>query len=243
MITTPKQKEYFQKEKKMLIHICSMIGVLIFLSAAVLIIWTNYRDNMEGTELLLLFGVIVVFFLIVGSLYFNWEQKFKQMVFDNEMLDPNCYDLNEIGYKSFVNELKKERSIYTSPEEDFHVVSLMQEGTPFKVFISRTNSLIAEETSKMNLRCIERENHLEKDLSNDNSIRINLLFVDDFNFNAKALVSLNASNSISSKRYTNIVVDLSEDKLYVPAHFGINNMLRYKKLMNVLDILFYKFVK
>ena len=121
--------------------------------------------------------------------------------------------------------------------------SLIQEGTPFKVFISRTNSLIAEETSKMNLRCIERENHLEKDLSEDSSIRINLLFVDDFNFNAKALVSLNASNSISSKRYTNIIVDLSEDKLYIPAHFGINNMVKYKKLMNVLDILFYKFVK
>ena len=50
-------------------------------------------------------------------------------------------------------------------------------------------------------------------------------------------------NSTVKDRRSEILEDLANDKLYVPAHYGINNMVKYKKLMSILDMLFYRFEK
>jgi hypothetical protein len=243
MIVSSKQREYFYKEQKLFARICTMIGSLIVVSLAILYIWTNHKHKFEGMNIMVLFGVIIIFFLIIGSAFVSWEQKYKKTMFENETLEPNCYDLKEIGYKSFLNELRKTKSIYTAPDDSFHMLSISHEATPFKVFISRTNTLSMEEAGKMNLKCIERENHMEMDLSEDKSVRINLLFVDDFDFSVKTVVSHNATNSLSNKRYTTVVVDLNNEKLYVPSHYGLNNMKKYKRLHSLLSLLFSSFEK
>ena len=243
MIVSSKQKEYFYKEQKLFVRICSMIVSLIVISLFILYIWTNHKHKFEGMDIMVLFGVIIIFFLIIGSAFVTWEQKYRKDMFENESIEPNCYDLKDIGYKAFVNELKKSRSVYTAPDDSFHLLSISQEATPFKVFISRTNIITMEEAGKMNLKCLERENHMEMDLTEDKSVRVNLLFIDDFDYSAKAVVSHNATNSLSNKRYTSVIVDLNNEKLYVPAHYGLNNMRKYKKLHALLSLLLASFEK
>lgn len=243
MIISPKQREYFNKEQKLFGRVCAMVGSLIVVSIIILYVWTNYKDKFEGMEITVLFGAIIIFFLIIGSAFVNWEQKYKRAMFENETIEPNCYDLKDIGFKSFVNELKKTNTLYTSPDDSFFMLSRNHEATPFKVFISRTNAITADDAGKMNLKCIERENHMEVDLSEDKSIRINLLFIDDFDYNAKIVVSHNATNSLSDKRYTTVMVDLNNEKLYVPTHYGLNHMKTYRKLHSLLSLLFTSFEK
>lgn len=243
MIVSSKQKEYFNKEQQLFARICTMVAALIVVSLAILYIWTNHKHKFEGMDIMVLFGAIIIFFLVIGSAFVSWEQKYKKAMFENETIEPNCYDLKNIGYKSFLNELKKSRSIYTAPDDSFHMLSISHEATPFKIFISRTNVLSMEEAGKMNLKCIERENHMETDLSEDKSVRINLLFIDDFDFSAKVAVSHNATNSLSNRRYTTVIVDLNNEKLYVPSHYGLNNMKKYKKLHALLSLLFAPFEK
>ena len=243
MINTPKQRQYYQREKRIFTSICLMLGILVTFSIVFLYVWTNYRKDLSTNGISFLFASIILFFLLAAIIFTSWEQNYRKLIYENESLDPNVFDLHDIGFKSFINDLKQNKSVFTDEKTGFYMLHSIEDGTPFKIFFSRVNTLTVDEVSKMNLKCIERENHMDMDLSQDKSIRINVLFVDDFNFNASNLVSHNATHTLSSKIYTSIVVDLDNEKLYIPAHLGLNGMRIHKKLMNLLGTLFFNNLK
>jgi len=243
MTTTPRQREYYQREKRMFVNICVMVGALIVGSAAILFVWTNYRDNLDGNQIMLLFGAILIFFLLAGSLYMGWEQRYKKMVFDSENIDSNCYEVKEVGYKGFMNQVKTSYAVYSDPNDMFHMITASYEGTPFKIFVSRTNLITADEASKMSLKCIEREEAMEIDLSEDKSYRVNIIFLDEHNISSKELVSKNAAYTLSNDKYTSIVVDISEEKLYIPAHLGLKKMKPYIHMHELIGQLFSSYIK
>lgn len=243
MTTTPRQKEYYQREKKMFVNICVMVGALIIGSAAILFVWTNFKDNLTSNQIMLLFGAILIFFLLAGSLYIGWEQRYKKMVFDSENIEPNCYEVKEVGYKGFLNQIKDSYSIYSEPNGLYHMITASYEKTPFKIFVSRTNMISADEASKMSLKCIEREESMDIDFSEDKSYRLNILFLDEHNVNSKDLVSKNAAYTLSHDKYTSIVVDISEEKLYIPAHLGLKKMKAYAHMHELIGQLFSSYIK
>ena len=243
MTTTPRQKGYYQREKKMFVNICVMLGALIVGSAAILFVWTNFKDNLNGNQIMLLFGGILIFFLLAGSLYMGWEQRYRQMVFDSENIEPNCYDVKEVGYKGFLNQVKGTHSVYSDPNELYHMITASYGGSSFKIFVSRTNMITADEASKMSLKCIEREEAMDVDLSQDKSYRVNIIFLDEYNISAKDLVSKNAAYTLAHDKYTSIIVDISEEKLYIPAHLGLKKMKPYVHMHDLLGKLFENYTK
>ena len=207
---------------------------LLELFCLFIIIFSILLVGMLSALMFLQFNFKMLFLLIL-ILIFDYYFAFvlKRIGFEKNEIEPYVFYLQNNQSNSF-EEFIKEATFFDTQSGYAFVKS---KGLHLRISLLKFDSLSKKNLSSrkkaLNAKINKiRPNQNHSNLSNMNRIRINFYFVHKINEYCQTIMAQNANNLFSRvEPILNVVVSEQEKIIIIPAHFGLNNFILYKRVV------------